>query len=387
MDPSNSCAAPLSVQACRCPHLDALLPQEIEPHLIFDHSSRKKRKGSEIIQQLHFLPFLDPSDSPLDNDSSTTAEGVSRKEGNTSISDTSIVDAISKVDTISNHPYLSLSTGGLQNIKRKKKRREDAQDSGVSSTIEENKNREKKETLEPPMSMNEGENAGISLSSNEQKAETKSYHLSAERYNQLRQAENTFETNSSTLYDKSDKKSMVNQVKSSSNYSTINKHDSLKDHSKGQKHIYNNVLDAIHISSSVNQLIEVVRKVRRDYWELQILQKQGKTDVSHRRINKFGDSRVIARHPSPSCSMCSFEPKLRHSVENFSNDKETKENFDCDNDNDDDEYSFHPSGDELIQCLECSMVACGPYATSPCTKQHMMCHFLTTGHNFGEYQP
>jgi len=41
-------------------------------------------------------------------------------------------------------------------------------------------------------------------------------------------------------------------------------------------------------------------------------------------------------------------------------------------------------GDGLMQCLECSMIGCGPSSTSPNSSAHMMCHFIASGHNFGE---
>ena len=44
-----------------------------------------------------------------------------------------------------------------------------------------------------------------------------------------------------------------------------------------------------------------------------------------------------------------------------------------------------PSGDELMQCLECAVVGCGPTSTFPDTSMHMMCHFMASGHNFGEF--
>mmetsp|Transcript_30378 Transcript_30378/g.88812 ORF Transcript_30378/g.88812 Transcript_30378/m.88812 type:complete len:780 (+) Transcript_30378:249-2588(+) len=41
--------------------------------------------------------------------------------------------------------------------------------------------------------------------------------------------------------------------------------------------------------------------------------------------------------------------------------------------------------DGLMQCLECSVVGCGPSSTSSHSSAHMMCHFIASGHNFGEY--
>ena len=40
--------------------------------------------------------------------------------------------------------------------------------------------------------------------------------------------------------------------------------------------------------------------------------------------------------------------------------------------------------DGLMQCLECSVVGCGPSSTSSDSSAHMMCHFIASGHNFGE---
>lgn len=40
-------------------------------------------------------------------------------------------------------------------------------------------------------------------------------------------------------------------------------------------------------------------------------------------------------------------------------------------------------GDGSMQCLECSVVGCGPSSTSPDSSVHMMCHFIASGHNFG----
>jgi hypothetical protein len=40
--------------------------------------------------------------------------------------------------------------------------------------------------------------------------------------------------------------------------------------------------------------------------------------------------------------------------------------------------------DGLMQCLECSVIGCGPSSTSSDSSAHMMCHFIASGHNFGE---
>jgi hypothetical protein len=47
-----------------------------------------------------------------------------------------------------------------------------------------------------------------------------------------------------------------------------------------------------------------------------------------------------------------------------------------------------PSGDALIQCLECDLVGCGPKFLDDegSSNQHIMLHFLISGHKFGEYK-
>jgi hypothetical protein len=48
--------------------------------------------------------------------------------------------------------------------------------------------------------------------------------------------------------------------------------------------------------------------------------------------------------------------------------------------------SIHFSGDELLQCLECSFVGCGPAAVAPESKdQHILQHLFLSGHKFGMY--
>lgn len=45
------------------------------------------------------------------------------------------------------------------------------------------------------------------------------------------------------------------------------------------------------------------------------------------------------------------------------------------------------SGDGLIQCLDCNLVGCGTSLSmdGSCGKQHMMLHFLLSGHRYGEH--
>ena len=40
-------------------------------------------------------------------------------------------------------------------------------------------------------------------------------------------------------------------------------------------------------------------------------------------------------------------------------------------------------GDDLMQCLECTFIGCGPQSLMEDSKQHMMHHMLRTGHTFG----
>jgi hypothetical protein len=42
--------------------------------------------------------------------------------------------------------------------------------------------------------------------------------------------------------------------------------------------------------------------------------------------------------------------------------------------------------DELMQCLECSFVGCGPISLTEESSQHMMHHMLRSGHCFGMYK-
>ena len=41
-------------------------------------------------------------------------------------------------------------------------------------------------------------------------------------------------------------------------------------------------------------------------------------------------------------------------------------------------------GDSLMQCLECSLIACSPQSINPHSRQHMLQHLLVSGHKFGK---
>eukprot|EP00980_Cylindrotheca_fusiformis_P016701 scaffold5024_cov136-Cylindrotheca_fusiformis.AAC.30 len=41
-------------------------------------------------------------------------------------------------------------------------------------------------------------------------------------------------------------------------------------------------------------------------------------------------------------------------------------------------------GDELMQCLDCGFIGCGPKSTVPGSHQHMLQHLLISGHKFGK---
>jgi hypothetical protein len=43
------------------------------------------------------------------------------------------------------------------------------------------------------------------------------------------------------------------------------------------------------------------------------------------------------------------------------------------------------SGDDLMQCLECSFIGCSPKSLAPDSRQHILQHLLLTGHTFGKY--
>lgn len=47
-------------------------------------------------------------------------------------------------------------------------------------------------------------------------------------------------------------------------------------------------------------------------------------------------------------------------------------------------YSCGAVGDELMQCLECSFIGCGPQSLLEESGQHMMHHMILSGHNFGK---
>ena len=95
-------------------------------------------------------------------------------------------------------------------------------------------------------------------------------------------------------------------------------------------------------SSKVEEWLEVIRGGRKAY---------------------FDGERITSKHSRSHCAWC---PRPSNKTEFIKN--------------------RHPSGDELMQCLECSVVGCGPKSTCSDSSMHMMCHFIASGHQFGAFQ-
>lgn len=53
-----------------------------------------------------------------------------------------------------------------------------------------------------------------------------------------------------------------------------------------------------------------------------------------------------------------------------------------------DSEKIRATGDALIQCLECDVIGCGSksFGEESCVRQHIMLHFLLSGHRYGMYQ-
>ena len=47
-------------------------------------------------------------------------------------------------------------------------------------------------------------------------------------------------------------------------------------------------------------------------------------------------------------------------------------------------FACGATGDELMQCLDCPFIGCGPQSLMEESNQHMMHHMIITGHSFGE---
>jgi len=322
MDPSNTYASPLSIKACRCPHLEALLPQEIDWRLILDDSrKRRKRKGAEVIQQLHFLPFLDPASNASangTNNQSTKAHYVptANDTGSLSVTRASKKEAKSKpglmrtFNTTLRHPHLSLCVNDL-GPKTKSK----------TNITAKNDQDEK------------------SLQTND---ESEICNLSLERYQQLRQAEEEAETENIS----------PDVTKSTEDPSSASSKSEKKNYLKRKRRHHEQVLEAIQVSSIVDLWLDVFRKSRRNYWtKVSSRKTQAKVSRKSKLLKPFGriDSDLDLY-------------KEQSNVESL---------------------PFY--GDEVMQCLESSKIGSGPLSSNFSAKDNLMCHFVTSGHNFGKY--
>lgn len=107
--------------------------------------------------------------------------------------------------------------------------------------------------------------------------------------------------------------------------------------------------DAQLARATVEEWMERFRLNRRAYWQ----EKKTCRHCRHTRTFEFEGSAIPHVR---ECQVCSANPAS----------------------------SCGAVGDELMQCLECSFVGCGPQSLLEESGQHMMHHMILTGHNFGK---
>ena len=126
--------------------------------------------------------------------------------------------------------------------------------------------------------------------------------------------------------------------------------------------------DVLIAENKVEEWLEVIRQSRVNYWKHQ--HHSERRNRSCGQVNGWGGNHANTLHHktnnvtidcSPYCKQCSTVSKQGKT------------------------HVRMPRGDELMMCLECSMIACGPVSLSynQKSKQHLLQHFLVSGHSFG----
>ena len=118
--------------------------------------------------------------------------------------------------------------------------------------------------------------------------------------------------------------------------------------------------DTLLAASKVEEWLEVIRQTRLDYWA-----QEKNSGPRFRQVeNEVSVWSGLCQYPNSSAVPVSCQPCNRKSQ----NKKKWKAT---------------PKGDEVMICLECSFRGCGPDLKGSSSSQHLMQHFLHSGHFLG----
>jgi hypothetical protein len=109
------------------------------------------------------------------------------------------------------------------------------------------------------------------------------------------------------------------------------------------------------------------RLCRQSYWDEQKDDKPQGADV----VSSFYMPQERTEQQKRCCKLCVSKPHGDPYWDGKQHKKESKKR-----------RSF--SGDDLMQCLECSFIGCSPKSLAPDSRQHILQHLLLTGHTFGK---
>ena len=124
-------------------------------------------------------------------------------------------------------------------------------------------------------------------------------------------------------------------------------------------------LDASHkANDTVERWMAQYRVSQESYWLEKKRRGQKKQSPKERQSFYLQSDPAAER---PCCQWCTLEHEQRSKRRSKKKPRLESRSF---------------SGDELMQCLECSFVGCSPPSLAPDSRHHILQHLLVTGHNF-----
>lgn len=139
-------------------------------------------------------------------------------------------------------------------------------------------------------------------------------------------------------------------------------------------------------SAQVEEWLEVLRSNREAYFSLQTNNKQNTiSTLSNGFSCEWCHAPYQNNHNNPHCTLITDDEEqyLDHDVSSNWGCIITQTRQRPRHPNHNNRPSPVLSGDDLMQCLECSLVGCSPASINVSSKQHIMMHFLASGHAFG----
>eukprot|EP00978_Attheya_sp_CCMP212_P017021 scaffold45125_cov60-Attheya_sp.AAC.1 len=143
---------------------------------------------------------------------------------------------------------------------------------------------------------------------------------------------------------------------------------------------------AHHVISSVEEWLQVARLSREQYWNQKHSHSKGGTRCMACPTTPGPFTTTSKRGPNPNYARSMNQDTVAGTTAHVVTDEDSPRVAAAKEKVKKPKRHKRPGmGDELLKCLECSFIGCGPCSTFAESRQHALQHMLSTGHKFGTF--